>query len=70
LLVVAMKRTSMSTGTVGAHRGDLLLLDGPQKLALEVKRHFPDLVEEKGAPVGHLEVAPPMLAGPGEGAFP
>ena len=31
--------------------------------------HLPDLVEEEGAAVGHLEVAPPVLARPREGAL-
>src|SRR5438552_3349644 len=56
-------------GPVGAHRGHLLLLDGPQELALEVQGHLPDLVEEEGAAVGHLEVAAPVLARPREGAL-
>src|SRR5207247_5495788 len=56
-------------GPVGAHRGHLLLLDGPQELALEVQGHLPDLVEEEGAAVGHLEVAPPVLARSSVGAI-
>src|SRR5262245_36916402 len=56
-------------GAVLSHRGDLLLLDGAEELALKMERHLPDLVEEEGAPARHLEVAAAVLVGSREGAL-
>ena len=38
-----------------AYPGDLLVLDGTEKLGLKVQRHVADLVQKEGAGVGHLK---------------
>ena len=43
-------------------------LDHPQDLGLGFQGHVPDLVQEQGAPVGQLELAPAPLHRSGEGA--
>ena len=48
---------------------DLLLLDGPQQLGLEIERQVADLVEEERAAARQLELADPLLHGAGEGAL-
>ncbi len=44
-------------GLLGAEGIDLLLLDGPQQLGLEVQGQVADLVQEEGAAVRQLEPA-------------
>ena len=38
-------------------------------IRLQVERHLSDLVEQQGAPIGHLEVAAPVLGGAGRRAL-
>ena len=48
---------------------DLALLDRAQQLGLQARVHFADLVEQKRAPVGLLELADAAYHGPGERTF-
>ncbi len=52
---------------VGAQAFQLVLLQHPQQLDLQVQRHALDLVEEQAAAVGVLDLADAPLAGAGEG---
>ena len=54
---------------VAADPLELLLLQEPEDLALEHRRHVADLVEEEGPAVALLELADPGGDGPGEGAL-
>src|SRR5439155_17571771 len=47
---------------------ELLLLEDPEELRLEVERDLADLVEEERAAMGHLEAADLLRDGPGERA--
>src|SRR5437016_2825891 len=47
---------------------ELLLLQDAQQLRLKLERDLAHLVEEQGAPVGHLEAADLLSDGAGEGA--
>ena len=48
---------------------DLALLEHPQELALQRRRHLRDLVEEEGSVVGELEAARARRGGAGERAL-
>jgi hypothetical protein len=52
-----------------AQSGDLPFLQHTQQARLQVQRHVPDLVEEKGAALGLLEQAAVVAMGSGEGPF-
>ena len=57
-------------GAGAAHPADLLLLEHPQQLGLQVKGHVSDFVQENGSGMGELEQALfSALFGPGEGAL-
>src|SRR2546427_10433989 len=47
---------------------ELLLLEDPEELRLELERDLADLVEEEGAAMGHLEASDLLRDGPGERA--
>ena len=56
-LVAAITRTSMCARLVAAQPLELALLQHPQQLHLNRRRHVADLVEEHRARVGLLELA-------------
>src|SRR5436190_5436587 len=47
---------------------ELLLLEDPEELRLELEGDLADLVEEERAAMGHLEASDLLRDGPGEGA--
>ncbi len=56
-------------GAIAAHSLELLVLDGPQQLGLQFKRHLSDLIEKQRALMRQFE-APDLLAHRSrEGAF-
>ena len=52
-----------------AHAEELPVLDDVQELGLQAERHLPDLIEEKGALMGELELARLSAMGAREGAL-
>ena len=54
---------------VPPHPLEALLLEDAQNLGLGLEAHVRDLVQEQGAPVGQVELAPLAAAGSGEGAL-
>src|SRR5690606_7666777 len=54
---------------VRSHRAKLSLLQYTQQFRLHAQREFAELIEEQGAPVGELEVAPPTSVRSREGAL-
>ncbi len=67
-----MAETHAHVRARGARRAHALAfarLQHAQQLGLQAGRHVADLVQEEGAPVGHLEVAHAVGPGVGEGAL-
>ncbi len=56
-------------GLVSADPRELAALEDAEELALDLKRHVADLVEEEGAAVALLEAADALRHRPGEGAL-
>ena len=56
-------------GLAGTKTHDLILLEGTQKLHLDIHRHFTDLIKKQSAAIGNLKIAGAAFGqGTGEGA--
>ena len=53
----------------GSHAQKVSLLQHPQQLYLQRRRHAVDFIEKEGAPSGRFQQSFFLLAGPGEGPF-
>ena len=56
-------------GLRAPHTLEAALLQDAEQLHLDAVGELADLVEEDGAPVGHLEASPPLAHGAGEGSL-
>ena len=59
----------LGVGRLGPDPADHAVLDHPEQLGLEGERHFGQLVQKQGAPVGGFQEPGLVAIGPGEGAL-